>query len=254
MARTITAERWEDRPNYGRPQVRRPVLNARSIETAETVHVFAGERLMLRTYSLIFLAAIPLVSATAQIQGIVVDPSSRPAPNATIECAGHRATTDAQGRFSIDAAAPCEASISSEGFETARVKLEPGKEAHVLLSIARLSERVVVSATRTPTTIEESGVSATVFTRNDIADRDYPAVPDLLRDVPGVDIAATGRRGAVTSMFTRGGQSTATLILLDGMPLNEPGGQLDLSGLTTTGIDRYSPPEVTWKRALRADR
>lgn len=193
---------------------------------------------MLRTYSLIFLAALPLVSATTQIQGVVADPSSRPVANATVDCNGNRATTNAQGRFSIDSDGPCDASISTEGFETSHVKLEPGREAHVQLSIAALNERVIVSATRTPTTVEESGVSASVFTRTDIADRQFPFVPDLLRDVPGLDVAATGRRGAVTSVFTRGGQSTATLILLDGVPLNQPGGQLDLSGLTSTALDR----------------
>ncbi len=104
--------------------------------------------------------------------------------------------------------------------------------------IARLSDKVVVSATRTPTSIEESGVSATVFTLRDIAARQYPAVPDLLREVPGVNIATSGRRGALTSVFTRGGASTTTLVLLDGIPLNQPGGQINIENLSTSGIDR----------------
>ena len=193
---------------------------------------------MIRISFLFLLAAWPLVSNPSRTQGVVVDPSSRPVPNAVVECAGHSTTTDAEGRFTFEADAPCEASIASDGFEPAKVTLEPGRDARILLSVARLSEHVVVSATRTPTTIEESGVSASVFTRHDIAERQFPAVPDLLRDVAGADIVATGRRGAVTSLFTRGGQSTATLFLLDGVPLNEPGGQLDLSSLTTTGLDR----------------
>lgn len=189
--------------------------------------------------SLLFLAAVgPLISATSQLQGVVVDPSSRPVPNAVVECGGRRTGTDAQGRFTFSSDTPCDVSVAGEGFETTKLRLEPGKEVQIVLNIGRLSEQVIVSATRTPTTIEESGVSATVFTSRDIAERQYPAVPDLLRDVPGVNIATNGRRGAITSLFTRGGASTSTLILLDGMPLNQPGGQLDISSLTTTGLDR----------------
>ncbi len=194
---------------------------------------------MIRIQFLLFLtAAVPLISGTSPTQGVVLDPSSRPVPNAVIECDGHRATTDAEGRFTLDAAVPCDASVTSDGFETTQARLEPGRVSRILLSIARLSERVVVSATRTPTGIEESGVSASVFTGNDLAQRQFPAVPDLLREVPGLNVVQSGRRGSITSLFTRGGQSTSTLFLLDGVPLNEPGGQIDLSSLTTAGLDR----------------
>jgi vitamin B12 transporter len=193
---------------------------------------------MIRISFLFLLAALPLLPNPLKVQGVVVDPSSRPVPNATVECAGRRSVTNAEGRFTLELNAPCEATIASGGFETARATLEPGREMRISLTLARLSERVVVSATRTPTTIEASGVSASVFTRQDLVERQLPAVADLLREVPGAGIVDTGRRGAVTSLFMRGGQSTATLFLLDGVPLNEPGGQLDLSGLTTAGVDR----------------
>lgn len=193
---------------------------------------------MVRAIPLFLLAAVsPLISAVAQIQGTVVDPSSRAVPNATVECDGQKTTTGVQGRFTLDTG-PCDATITADGFESAKARLEPGSDARVLLSIARLSENVVVSATRTLTSIEESGASATVFTAREIAERQFPVVPDLLRDVPGIDIVSTGRRGAVTSIFTRGGQSTSTLLLLDGVPLNEPGGQIDLAHFTTAGIER----------------
>ncbi len=189
--------------------------------------------------SFLFLAAVgPLISATSQLQGVVVDPASRPVPNAVVDCDGRRAFTDAQGRFTIASDNACEASITREGFDVGKIHLQPGKEAHVLLAIGRLSEQMIVSATRTPTTIEESGVSATVLTKRDIAERQFPVVPDLLRDVAGLNIATNGRRGAITSVFTRGAASTSTLILLDGVPLTQPGGQLDLSSLTTSGLDR----------------
>lgn len=202
------------------------------------VYVFAGERLMIRISSLFLAATLPLLCQQRQLSGVIVDPSSHPVPNATITCGGKNAISNAEGRFTIEAPESCEASVDATGFESARITLEPGKEARVLLAISPLNERVVVSATRTPINVEESGVAATVFTSRVLEDRQFAPVLDVLRDVPGLSIAASGRRGAITSIFTRGGASTSTLVLLDGVPLNEPGGQIDLANLTTTGLDR----------------
>ena len=48
----------------------------------------------------------------------------------------------------------------------------------------------------------------------------------------------TGRNGGLTSLFSRGGDSSSTLVLLDGMPLTDPGGAINLANLTNAGIDR----------------
>ncbi len=194
---------------------------------------------MIRCFLCPILTAVCLHAAVnPNIQGFVLDASSRPVPNAAVSCNGARTVSDSQGRFSFDSGAGCKATISREGFEPVTMRLEPGQPARVLLTIARRSDSVVVSATRTPTSIEESGVSATVYTASDLAARQYAPVADLLRDTAGINIAATGRRGAITSLFTRGAASTGTLLLLDGIPLNEPGGQIDLAAVTTAGLDR----------------
>ena len=39
-------------------------------------------------------------------------------------------------------------------------------------------------------------------------------------------------------MFARGGDSNAALVLLDGVPVTEPGGSLDFAHLTSAGLDR----------------
>lgn len=185
----------------------------------------------------LLMAASPAAFALSA-RGVVLDPSSRPVPSAVVECDGHRTVTNIEGRFEIDVPQACDAAIGSEGFEKANARLEPGIYTTVRLTLARRSDRVVVSATRTPTTIEESGVSANVFTAADLSERQNPVLADLLREVPGVNVAATGRRGSITTVFTRGAQSTGTLFLLDGVPLNEPGGQVNLANYTTAGLER----------------
>jgi outer membrane cobalamin receptor len=201
-------------------------------------HVFAGERLMTKFIS-VFLSTI-CASATAAefISGTVVDPLLRPVPGALIQCGSANATTGIDGRFKLSGVDGCDASIQKTGFAEATTHLTSGEDRRIQLTLAELSERVIVSATRTTASLEESGVSSTVWTRADIAGRQFPPVLDLLRDVPGMNVVATGRRGAYTGVFMRGANSTGTLFLLDGVPLNDPGGQIDLANLTTAGVER----------------
>ena len=42
----------------------------------------------------------------------------------------------------------------------------------------------------------------------------------------------------MTSLFVRAGESNYTKVLLDGIPLNEPGGAFNLNDVTTENLDR----------------
>lgn len=193
---------------------------------------------MTRIVFVFLSTAFAQAAGAAAISGAVVDPSLRPVPGASIQCGGVTASTDSDGRFTVSGVSECDATIEAPGFAATRVHLKAGQQRRVQLSLAALSDSIVVSATRTTAGLQESGVSSTVWTRADIAERQFPPVFDLLRDTSGMDVAATGRRGAYTGVFTRGAASTGALFLLDGVPLNDPGGQMDLANLTTAGIER----------------
>ena len=51
-------------------------------------------------------------------------------------------------------------------------------------------------------------------------------------------VIRTGGAGGVTSLFVRGGESNYNKVLLDGIPLNEPGGTFNFSNLTTDNLER----------------
>ena len=188
---------------------------------------------------LLTLTVVPvLVAGADSISGTVADPSGRPVPSAHVSCEGQTATTAQDGRFTIEGLPSCEATITSPGFDDARVRLEAGRDARIVLAISALNQQIVVSATRAPVAVEESGVSATVLTSTEIEARDFPQVPDLLREVPGLAVMQTSRRGGLTSVFTRGGASTGTLVLLDGEPMNEPGGGMNFAHLSSAGLER----------------
>jgi vitamin B12 transporter len=168
------------------------------------------------------------------LRGIVSDPTGRPVEGAQVACGTEIHFTDSAGAFEMPK--PCEATITKPGFAPAKISL--GDESKITLALAPTSDRVVVTATGAPLTLEEAGVAATVFTSADFSAPHAPFVEDLLRDVPGLNIVQTGQNGALTSLFARGGDYDATLVLLDGVPISEPGGAIDFGHLTTAGFDR----------------
>ena len=80
---------------------------------------------------------------------------------------------------------------------------------------------VIVTATRTESTEADTLAAVTVITRDEIARAQASDVAELLRDTAGVDIGRTGGPGAVTSAFIRGGNSNHTLVLVDGVRINQ---------------------------------
>ncbi len=101
---------------------------------------------------------------------------------------------------------------------------------------ARLAD-LVVTATRAPTS-RPVPAATTVLVGEDLRARGIHLLQDALREVPGIALVQGGSYGAVTSLFLRGGESDYTKVLLDGVPLNLPGGSLNLSDLTTDDLDR----------------
>ena len=96
---------------------------------------------------------------------------------------------------------------------------------------------VVVTATRVATTVA-APVSVTVLLGDSLRARGITHLADALRLVPGATVVTTSSFGSQTSLFLRGGQGNFVRVLLDGVPLNEPGGAVDLGTLTLDNIDR----------------
>jgi len=101
---------------------------------------------------------------------------------------------------------------------------------------ARLAD-LVVTATRVPASTA-APAATTVLQGDDLRARGVRLVQDALREVPGVVMVQGGSYGALTSLFLRGGESDYVKVLLDGVPLNLPGGSLNLADLTLDDIDR----------------
>ncbi len=79
------------------------------------------------------------------------------------------------------------------------------------------SSPIVVTATRTAQTADETLASVTVITRQVIERSQAQSVQDLLRGEPGISIANNGGPGKATSVFLRGTESDHVLVLIDGV-------------------------------------
>ena len=99
-------------------------------------------------------------------------------------------------------------------------------------------EELVVTPTRLATPRTAVPVSVTVLDGRDLRARGVHQVLDALREVLGAAVVQVGSQGGLTSLFVRGGESDYVAVLLDGVPLNQPGGAIDLANLTTENLER----------------
>jgi len=201
----------------------------------------AAVRILLFT---LFCAPVVVRAQDTTVAGVVVDQFGQPLPRAhvrAVDAASRErgsAFTDQAGRFRLNIpAGDCRVTASSTGFEPATLPCN-AQPLRIVLGVAPVRETVVVTATRTETPAGQSGASVTAFTAEDLERRSTPLVADLLRASPGVVLNRPGAPGNVTSLFVRGGESNYNKVLLDGIPLNEPGGTFNFSNLTTSELER----------------
>jgi len=102
-------------------------------------------------------------------------------------------------------------------------------------------EEIIVTATRLETPSREVASSTTVITAQDIRNGQQRTVVDVLRSVPALDVVRSGATGQTTSVFIRGAKSEHTLVLIDGVEVNDPitpARSFDFANLSTDDIER----------------
>jgi vitamin B12 transporter len=207
---------------------------------------------MIRIVVGLVLAVVFSLPAAAQgpiaVSGTVRDVSGGVLPGATVEAVvADRvvavAMADEAGRYQLQVPArvPFRLRVRLEGFADQVVEL-PGTSMPVardiVMQVGRLSDTLVVTASRTLESRASITQSVTIATAQDIHALGSRSLADIVRFVPGVAVEGTGREGALTSMFTRGGESDYNLVLIDGVRVNQNGGYFDFSRISASDIDR----------------
>jgi vitamin B12 transporter len=112
--------------------------------------------------------------------------------------------------------------------------------AHAQSSAEQLSE-IVVTADRAPEQLNRTGSSISVVSGETIATSNPGSLVDALRTVPGLDITETGGPGGTTNVRLRGGNTGQTLVMIDGIRVNDPtaaSGDFEFAMFTPSAMER----------------
>ena len=107
------------------------------------------------------------------------------------------------------------------------------------LAYADDAETVIVTATRIATPQDQIASSVTVVNAAQIETQQLKSLPDVLQDVPGLNVVRSGGEGGQTSIFTRGTNSNHTKIIVDGIDVSDPStpnNSFDLGKLSAADI------------------
>ena len=112
---------------------------------------------------------------------------------------------------------------------------------------------IVVTASGFEQPRSETGQAIDIVDRERLNQLQSATIGDALQSVPGVTVAARGGLGGQTSAFLRGGNSSQTLVLIDGVRINDltsPNGAFDFGTLMTGNVGQVEvlrgPNSVIW--------
>lgn len=100
---------------------------------------------------------------------------------------------------------------------------------------------IVLTPNRGPTAIQRSGSAISVISADDITKTGAGGLVDALRHVPGLSITQTGGAASVTNIRMRGATVGQTLVLIDGVRMNDPSSpsaEFDFGMVSPTDVER----------------
>jgi iron complex outermembrane receptor protein len=190
----------------------------------------------------------------AEVTVRVIDPDRASLPNAevTLHTRDGRiqisCVTDTAGACLFKQLTAGEYLIEAEarGFTRAathvlRVERRSNQTLDISLSLAGVSEQVIVTAQSTVQSVDEVSKAVSVVDSRDIEERDESAVTDALRTVPGLRIQQLGGPGRLVSIKSRGLRNQDTAVLIDGLRFRDAttgDATSFLSDFLVTNIDR----------------
>ena len=100
-------------------------------------------------------------------------------------------------------------------------------------------DQVVVTATRTESSIADSLFPVQVIDRDEIERSQARSLPDLLRGRAGIDVGNQGGNGKISTLFLRGTESDQVLVLVDGVRIGSAtAGLVSFQDIPVEQIDR----------------
>jgi iron complex outermembrane receptor protein len=116
------------------------------------------------------------------------------------------------------------------------------------LSVASLSETVVVVASGTPQRVDEVSKAVTLVEEQQLEDKRELTLPEALRGTPGLRVQQQGSYGALTSLRLRGQRNFDTALLLDGLRVRDAS---DINGSALPFLTDLLPANLDRVEILR---
>jgi len=186
----------------------------------------------MRTAIFVVLSVLVAATAGAQVTGVVIDASGAPIAGATVAAGTASATTGDDGTFSLaDAPAGATLEVTAAGFAAVSMPV-PGdpQDVRVVLQPAPFVDTVVVTASRGAARLA-TPEATTVVTSAELLTSAAGALDDVLRNTPGFSLfrrsssrVSNPTTQGVTLRGVSGSGASRTLVLADGLPLNDPFG------------------------------
>lgn len=209
-----------------------------------------------RTSILLFLLSITAAFQTAvaaTLEGTVLDPSGQAVPGAHVSIkrsliAVDERQTDSRGLYKFEGLQDgvYQVVANARGLTSSPLDIEfrntEAKKQDIRLKLSAIESQVVVSASLGGALVPEIGSSVSLVTEQQIEERGSQTAADALLGIPGIEVSHAGRRGGVTGVYIRGGESKYNAVLIDGIPMNQFGGSFDWASLPADGIQQL---EVT---------
>ncbi len=103
-------------------------------------------------------------------------------------------------------------------------------------------DTIVVTGSRSTARLSEIPHTTTVISLEELESQNVVSVADALRQLPGIHVVQPSGQGGVARLFVRGGDQNLTMILLDGVRVNDPndtrGSTFDFSSININDIER----------------
>lgn len=209
-------------------------------------------RFLSRLFAVIALSLFSTLALASELTVKVVDSSSAAVSGAEVDVFAETSsrpiainTTSAQGiaNFTKLPDGALRIHVLAPGFAEASQTIstqhtDEHSAVTIALQLAPVTETVSVSATRTPLRTDETGASMALLSGSELDTMHPVAANDALRFLPGVVVSTAGQRGGLSSLFVRGGDSRYNKVIVDGVPVNDPGGTFDFGTVPLFEGDR----------------
>ena len=188
-----------------------------------------------------FLLVLPLSFVIFHPSGLRAQtPTAAASSNTTTGSSNGPHIPEERSKPSVEQQAPPKANSASSPPRTSGIRTAKTRKGPAAVAPSKLPPIIVVlTPTGMPEPLGQVGVTTSVVSEKQAQVQQTHELPDLLRQVPGTQISQLGTPGTVANVAIRGSTPAQTLVMLDGVPVNDAAtGEFDISRIPTDGMER----------------